>query len=497
MNKPRTIEGRWWIHGDDKAPHFGVLTFDPGKGLNLSVKIPRSSTLEDILFSSAKQQPTLPTVIHGIDQNDRPVTLFGCPFPRTGMSQGLERYDIQSMAALLGLHSLSWHDAKFVSGGAEFSLFHDWMGRDQVKHVTSTDGKPAIAFEAPPKILFQLTLGVRVEIESTFEGTIDVDRLEYRFGHRIWFHFDEPHSIREIRDSYVGVFRRLLCLLTGSHVFMDSFQLTNGDRSESGERPTTECELLQDCIGISDTRRAKRDKHLMAVFYPEIAGQFEDVVRRWFECDQCFAPVLDLYLNVKANPMASQTRFLLLAQALEAFHSRSSEFTATELPKERHKERLEAVIKTVPTELQGWVKDRLASSNQKTLAMRIDDLLKSNAREIAKLAAAIPDFAERVRHTRNYYTHYSDELLRSGKVAQGTDLIRLSYILQDLLEICLLKEIGIQGNPIERILSFAATRQYYTLDEDQSPDSSGVPNGAVAGTQPSDEGQALNSRFCR
>ncbi len=465
MNKPRTIEGQWWIFGDDKPAHFGVLTFDPETGLTLSVKIPRSSTIEDIIFSSVKEWPKLPTVIHGTDQNNGPVTLFGCPFPRTGRSQGLERYDIRSMAALLGRNVPSWHDARFLSAAAEYSLFHEWMGRDPVKQVTSTGGEPAITFETPPKFLFELTPGVRVQIESTLASTIDVGRLEYLFGHRVWFHFDEPRSIGEIRDSYIHVFLRLLCLLTGSRVFTDSFQLTNGSPFESGDSPTIESELLQNCGGISE---AKRDKHLMTVFYTEIAGQFEDVVRRWFDCDQRFAPVLDLYLNVKANPMASQTRFLLLAQALEAYHSHSPKFTATELPKGEHKQRLEAVIKTAPVELQGWLKDRLASSNQKTLAMRIDDLLKSNAPEVAKLASSIPDFAEKVRHTRNYYTHYSEELLRSGKVAQGTELIRLSCILQELLEICLLKEIGIQGKPIERILNFAARRQYYTLDEDQS-----------------------------
>jgi len=44
MNSPRIIEGQWWIHGDDKEAHFGSLTFDPEKGLELTVKIPRSRT---------------------------------------------------------------------------------------------------------------------------------------------------------------------------------------------------------------------------------------------------------------------------------------------------------------------------------------------------------------------------------------------------------------------------------------------------------------------
>ena|ERR1035441_10714390 len=42
MDRTRTIEGRWWIQGDDKPAHFGTLSYDPEKGLSLSVKVPRS-----------------------------------------------------------------------------------------------------------------------------------------------------------------------------------------------------------------------------------------------------------------------------------------------------------------------------------------------------------------------------------------------------------------------------------------------------------------------
>jgi len=39
MNKPRTIEGKWWILGRDQEPQFGVLTFDPEEGITLETKV--------------------------------------------------------------------------------------------------------------------------------------------------------------------------------------------------------------------------------------------------------------------------------------------------------------------------------------------------------------------------------------------------------------------------------------------------------------------------
>ena len=39
-----------------------------------------------------------------------------------------------------------------------------------------------------------------------------------------------------------------------------------------------------------------------------------------------------------------------------------------------------------------------------------------------------------MKHTRNYYTRYSSELLEAGKVAQGTELIRLGFALQETID---------------------------------------------------------------
>jgi len=145
---------------------------------------------------------------------------------------------------------------------------------------------------------------------------------------------------------------------------------------------------------------------------------------------------------------------------LEVYHSRSEQFASTELSKEQHRQRVEAVVNNSPTELQPWVKERLAFSNQKTLAQRIDDLSRSNAKELEKLAAGFPDFAAKVRYTRNYYTHYSEDLKRAGKVATGVELMKLGFVLEDLLEICLLKEIGVEGKAIARILKRASGMKF-------------------------------------
>jgi len=90
--------------------------------------------------------------------------------------------------------------------------------------------------------------------------------------------------------------------------------------------------------------------------------------------------------------------------------------------------------------------------NQKTLAQRLTEIFQRHSTETARLTAGIDDFPAKVRHTRNYYTHYTEDLRTSGKVAEGDELIRITFAVEDLLKICLLKEIGIHGKPIDRLL---------------------------------------------
>jgi hypothetical protein len=176
--------------------------------------------------------------------------------------------------------------------------------------------------------------------------------------------------------------------------------------------------------------------------------------------------VLDLYFAVLSNrDFSYQTKFLLLAQALEVYHARSSLFPPADLQaKIAHRNRVKAIMDVAPVEYKDWLKKVLANSNRKTLAQRIEEILNLHRDETMRLTAKISDFPAKVRRSRNYYTHYSEKLWQSDKIAKGSELMRIGFILQDLLKICLLKEIGIQGNPIERVLASNASSKLIHLE---------------------------------
>jgi hypothetical protein len=479
MNKPRNIEGKWWIHGDDRPAHFGVLSFDPEEGLELTVKIPQDRTVGETFLAlfhaqgiptvtnghqgaegavtpcinRARDEIDVPNVIQGRDEGNRPVTLFGCSCLRPGIGSGLDVYRIDCLAAIVDFHGQSWKEARFKSVRVSYTLLHDWMnpqGGDQ-----RTDERHSAQLNQIASLSIE---GSRLTNQSSGE-------VLTRFVHYASFEFTAPIEVKQIRDGYASVFQRLLCLLTGERVFIEEIQLFDpANRDPDADARLKGSELLTANTKISD---ATRDKHALQMIanFDEIAADFESIMKRWFECHERLEPVLDLHFAVLFGLVATiDSKFLFLAQALEVYHARSALFTSRDVPADAHRERVRAILEKVPTEYRDWASDKLAFANQKTLAQRLSEILAFHRTEAEKLTAGIDDFADKIRHTRNYLTHYSGEPRQSGKVARGMELVKVTYALNALLKICMLKELGIRGDPIERILRKHSQMRFVTLD---------------------------------
>jgi hypothetical protein len=224
--------------------------------------------------------------------------------------------------------------------------------------------------------------------------------------------------------------------------------------------------LLLNNPGVSEAKNDVHAGHMIAG-YADIAPNFQEVLKTWFDCHARLKPVLDLYFAVLSNwVLTDQSRFLFLAQALEVYHARSNLFSSNETTEEKHQHRLEAILANAPSpKYRKWLEYRLKFSNQKSLGRRIEEILKHHHIESCQLTAKIPDFGEKVLASRNYYTHYSKKTFEGGFVASGLELRRLVYALIYLLQICMLKEIGIAGKPVERILERNSENKWADLME--------------------------------
>jgi hypothetical protein len=191
----------------------------------------------------------------------------------------------------------------------------------------------------------------------------------------------------------------------------------------------------------------------MTVPYAEITAEFAGILRRWFEYHERLDSALSLYFATVFNrSLYINHKFLFLAQALEVYHNTNPEFVGYVQPTRDFRARRERIVESAPEFEREWLREKLHYANQKTLAERLAEILAKNKADAEQFIPDLARFADMVKHTRNYYTHFDEELRENGKIAQGDELTMLVFQMQTLLGICILKDLGIAGAPITRLI---------------------------------------------
>ena len=113
-------------------------------------------------------------------------------------------------------------------------------------------------------------------------------------------------------------------------------------------------------------------------------------------------------------------------------------------------------VKASDSQVLGILKEeKLSHLNSYSLKERLKEI-------ISEYGACLPDnffasseeqnnFLIRIRRTRNYLTHLSSE--EDKYVASGQDLLVLSRKLRVLLEVCLLKQLGLKDLDVKTIIA--------------------------------------------
>lgn len=462
-NENQTLDGTWWIHGENNPPSSGTLSFDSEKGLKLTIKIPRDRTPEEFWKNFALQPASVSETIYGLDQNRNEVSLFGCRCFPSPQYLGFDIYYIGCLAGITNFRG-RWDELSFKAVRLNFTRLGDWMcGAANVVRAFEDGGqsvkfKPDSFWEFNPRTDVQLKIEGKTNTESPSPNKFQIETKYY-----IWLLFSEAKSAKEIRNEYIPIFLHFLCLLTGERIFVEEISLYKENPiGRDNEEADQQCELL-------DRKKIKRrsaEPYILSRFI-EIKSNFESIMKRWFECHQRMRPVLDLFFAVLSNQDASyQTQFLLLAQALEVYHGRSGRWRNEDIPAEEHAKLKLRALETVADECKDWLKRKI--NNRRPFRERIDEILNFCSEESKQLIANIPNFSTKVADSRNYYTHYSQQLLKNGQVANGPELVEIGNVLEYLLKICLLKEAGLDGKPIARALAEKGTQKFIHLEKPKS-----------------------------
>jgi len=463
MKNALTVDGQWWIGGEANEACQGILKFDPEQDLELSVWIPRP-------FQAAADWPLClpvagcPNVIHGADEHLQPVTLLGCSVGSSSATCGAKRRTIHAIAALMGARVESWNEPRFTCCRLQFSLLHNWI--DRMLHKPGTTAGAALGFELtiPEDLIFSLPAEVTLRLAPDFLPAVSLTSISCDFSHSFYLHFPQPQSAKVITSGFIPKLQHLLSLLIGDVVLLDDcLFFEDNPYKPSTNLPPRRVRLLQCCEGITSARR-DLSGHNMVTRFQDILPELQTILSKWFELDDRLRPVVDLFMTVRTRMAPTiELRFLLLAQALEVFHSRSGAFLGTDVPRPQHRAHIKALVACVPPSEQDWLREKLAYANQKTLATRLTDIFGSMGDVVPRLTVGIEDFSAKVKNTRNYFTHYDSDLLEQNKIARDDELVQVTFALEAIVGVCLLKELGIHGQPIERFLQRYLNMQTISL----------------------------------
>jgi hypothetical protein len=160
VNNPRTIKGRWWIHGDDKPPCFGILSLDPEDDLVLNAEILQNRTPKEI-WKALDENHGVSKVIRGTDKNNQDMTLFGYFCFKYEPSTGLDSHRISCLAGILNYKASSFDEPRFRAVSVSYTFLDEWMNQHVIKESKAEQDNLVVKFETGKSLDFNPREGVR------------------------------------------------------------------------------------------------------------------------------------------------------------------------------------------------------------------------------------------------------------------------------------------------------------------------------------------------
>lgn len=311
----------------------------------------------------------------------------------------------------------------------------EWYGKSVFKPRIGADLSDwTIDFKLSEPFECKLHDDSRLEIgmKATFPGRVNFPVTELRQQAYMTIKADSPKALNFF-ISLSHKITRFLALCVGHPIAIHSLRVSSTGEDGKKERQEVYFQSLN-----SGTLAKKRPGQLMLLPYSQIIEQFTPLLQAWLVDYNTLMPALHHFFAVQDESLAyNDTKFLAIAQALEAFHRRTR--PGHRWPKDEFRKKLDAIVSGAPEADQEWVKQRLCFANELTLGDRLNTLLEPFV-DVFGGNAAIEQMVKDTRNTRNYHAHYDEK--GEKKALKGAPLVALILQLRVLFTLCLLTRLG-------------------------------------------------------
>jgi len=439
------LKGIWWLPEKPAGQISGILSFDNEKKISLE------------LLGSFRQLTSLggrdlfqPQIIHGISDSGHICTLFKNIETNTQLNfPGIQKSIIEAQYLFIGKHFQTSDEITFPSLKISFTNLENWLTIRPFS-LEIPNNKENKDWNLTHKWPSEFTAKL-VEIESTIESTHEFYTGGNLITDAIWkskaFLQITPNDVKHFQWYWGMMYDlcNLLTLLIGETTFINQVKALGDDVIIGPDKTTKEN------IELFFTQKKgliNKEIHPFEVIlpFPRISEQIAEVLSLWFKKAKGLRSVYDLFFGTFYNPgMYLQFQFLSLMQALESFHrvTKGGKYLSNDDWKPFRATLSNAISPELNSGHRESLKRRIQYGNEYSLRKRIGELLESlNEKTISRLSPTDKYFTGVIVDTRNYLTHYDDEL--KDVALKNADLYWANQRLKIFISLLLLKEIGVQ-----------------------------------------------------
>ena len=449
-------KGLWWFPDDDDFTFVGTLAFDPVNGGVLEL----TEKLVDLSKPAKIEDFTEYDFIYG-NIGGAPVTLRSC-YVRSirGFITGFNTIVISVDSIHINHYFSNTTETVLEEAALTYSQLYisythlnEWMG-----HVGFERDNGSISIERFEPIeaeiadrndkltFWYLNNQNRTSSELSLKnlGRITLERRDH----------SHIQNYRWYTDFHLV---NLLSVATGKPNFPSKVQ----GRTTDGNFVT---DIYFRTAGYEENRKAIRQDTLLFTL-DDIKEGLATYLSTWIEkCDWLWQPT-DLYIQVLYDSsLRPQTKFLLLAQALEAYHSNASKesnspFNDKYMPSKEYKLIAKHLKSLIPESVKGpfrsSLESRIDSAHVFTLRSRLIDICDHVSEHhnwiIDQLVGDRSKFASEVTKARNQLTHHKNlKTTKLGSVISAG--LKHTTAMEILFRFCVLIELGLPTDKTKELL---------------------------------------------
>ncbi len=447
--------GRFWIPDNPDGAVPGRLHYsDPDTGIRLDL----DGELPDYAYRDLPRRRPDPEVINGSLANGREVTLLDLVGRQFGAYGGeapkpFARYYVNKLVA--GKRYASADDIRFGAASMRFSRLDDWLQAHPIETHDEPSGGITATYTPPEALILDLpSISAKLRFNWGFSFDTGGTNTTLEATPRAVVVPEEPQCYSWFLDVFSAL-RQFLTLAVGTRVDPLEFMGETGEFEKFiAPGGTIENSTVLQWVHVLYVTRSsgvqKRDRGVYPVIVPATEiGALEIALQSWFQQRETLQPSVDL-LDVTHIRGSVRVAFLELVQAVESFHRRTE--SGRMLGESDYQRVCEAAIRSIPEDItdaafRAAFRGKLTYANEISLRTRLKRIVASLSDASRKRLARLPaDWVNRVVDTRNYLTHYSEEL--AARNMSQTDLHGINAALKFILTVLLLRHVGVDEDMV-------------------------------------------------